>query len=114
MKTREGWRGFDILSSGYKLDNQGKPVVDQSLVQNLKLRIIQVSALGNSLFPMPPPPSVPLQILPFVTTDAITYGQYFCRQGTKQQNSDNSIYSVSINGRPSNGPVYYDKVNCIT
>ena len=35
MKVREGWRGFDVPPECYKLDNEGKPVVDQYFVHNL-------------------------------------------------------------------------------
>ena len=56
MKIRKGRRGFDVPPSGYKLDNEVKPVVDQSFLHNLNSQIIQVSASGNSLVPTPPPP----------------------------------------------------------
>ena len=114
MKICEEWRGFVVPPACYKLDNEGKLVVDQSFVHNLKSRIRQVSASGNSLVPMPLPPSVPLPITLFVTTDTSTTGQYFGRQCTRQQRSDNSVYSVSINGMAYNGPVCYDKVNHLT
>ena len=39
MKICEGWRGFDIPPPGYKLYNEGKPVVDQSFVHNLNSQI---------------------------------------------------------------------------
>ena len=60
---------------------------------------------------MPPPPSGPPPIPSFVITYYRTYGQYFVRQGTRQQHLDNSLSSLSNNGRPYNGPVYNDKVN---
>ena len=85
MRIREGWRGFDVPPEGYKLDNGGKPVVDQSFVHNLNSQIIQVGASGNSLVSIPPPPSVPPQIPSFVTTYAIPARQYFGRQGTSQK-----------------------------
>ena len=47
MKIREGWRGFDVTPAGYKLDNEGNPVVDQYFVHNLNSLTIQVSASGN-------------------------------------------------------------------
>ena len=60
------------------------------------------------------PPSGPPPILPFVSTYDITAVQYFVSQGTRQQFSYNSIYFVSINRRPYNGLVYYEKVYCLT
>ena len=59
---------------------------------------------------MPTPPSLPPPISPFVITDAITSGQSFGCHGTSRQRSDNSVYSVSINGRPYNVPVYNYKI----
>ena len=47
MKISEGWRDFDVPPEFYKLDNKGKPLVEQSSVHNLNSRIIQVSASGN-------------------------------------------------------------------
>ena len=88
-------------------------MIDQSFVHNLNPRISQVSASGNSLVPIPTAPSGPTPIPPFVTIAASTAGQYFGRQGTRQL-SDNIGSSVSINRRPCNGPVYDDKVNCLT
>ena len=32
MKIIEGLRGFDVPPAGLKIDNEGKPVVDQSFV----------------------------------------------------------------------------------
>ena len=29
MKIRERWKGFDVPTEGYKLENEGNPVVDQ-------------------------------------------------------------------------------------
>ena len=52
----ERWRGFVVTPTGYKLDNKGKPVVDQYFVHNLNSQTNQVSASGNSSVPMPPPP----------------------------------------------------------
>ena len=85
-------------------------MVDQYFLHNLNSWISQVSASGNSLVPMPPTPSIPPPIPPFVITDSSTAGQYFGCQGTRQQRSYNSISSVSINGRPYNGPIYNDKI----
>ena len=110
----EGWRGFGVPPVDDKLDIEGKSVVDQSFVRNLNSRINQVSASGNSLFQTPPPTSGNPPIPPFVITDENTAGQSFGRQGTRQQRSDNSAYSVSINRRPYNGPVYNEKRNCLT
>ena len=59
---------------------------------------------------MPPTPSGPPPIPPFVITDASTAGQYFGCQSTSQKRSDNSVSSVSINGRP----LYDDKGNRLT
>ena len=89
-------------------------MVDQTSVHNLNLQIIKVIASGNSLVPMPPPPPGPPPITPFVTTDVSTSGQSFGCQVTRQQRSDNSVSSVSINTRPYNGPVYDDKGNRLT
>ena len=114
MKISEGWRGFDVLPVGYKLDNEGKPVVDQSFVHNLNSQIDQLSASSNSLVPMPPPPSGPPPILPYVTTYSRTAGKSFSLQCTRHKCSYHSLSSLYINGRPYNGPVYDDKVNCIT
>ena len=114
MKISEGWRGFGFPPAGYKLDNEGKPVVEQSFFHNLNSQIIQVSASGNSLVPMPPPPSGPPPILPFVIKDASTSVQSFGRKGNRQQISDNIISFVSINGRPYNGTVFDDKINRLT
>ena len=35
IKIREVWRSFDITPEGYKLDNEGKLVVDQYFLYNL-------------------------------------------------------------------------------
>ena len=100
MKLFEGWRGFDVPQSGYKLDKEGKLVFDQSFVHNLNSQISQVSASGKSLVPMPTPPSVTPPIPQLVITYYITSGQYFGCQDTIQHSSHNSVSSVSINGRP--------------
>ena len=72
MNVPKVWRGFDLPPAGYKLENEGKLVVDQSFVQKLNLGINQVIASCNSLVPMPPPSSVPPPIPPFVITYSIT------------------------------------------
>ena len=77
----EVWRGFDVPPAGYKLYNEVKPVVNQSFLHNLNLRISQVISSGNSFVPIHPPPS---PILPFVTTDASTAIHYFGCQGNRQ------------------------------
>ena len=89
-------------------------MVGQSFVQNLNLVMIQVSASGNSLVPTHPQPLGPPPIPPFIITDTIIAVQYFVRQSTRHQCSYNSVSSVSINGRPHNGPVYDDKGNRLT
>ena len=37
MEIIEGWRGFDTPQTGYKLDNEGKAVVDQYFLHNFNL-----------------------------------------------------------------------------
>ena len=102
MKICKVRKGFCVTPSGYKLDNEGKPVVDQSFIHNPNLRINQVSASGNSLVPMTPTPSGPLTILPFVSKDASIAFQYFGSQGTRHQCSNNSLFLAFINRRPYN------------
>ena len=114
MIIREEWKGFDVTPAGYNLDNEGKSVVCQSFVNNLKSRINQVSASGNSLLLMPPPPSLPPPILPFLIADPRTAGQSFGCQGTRQRCAYDSLSPVSINVRPYNDPVHEEKVNCLT
>ena len=114
MEILEGWRGFYFPPGGYKLDNEGNPVIEQPFVHNFNSRIIQVMASGTSLVPMSTPPSVHPQITPFVITDDITADKYFGPQGTRHQHSDNSVSSVFIKGIPYTGPVYNDKGNRLT
>ena len=85
MKFLEGWRGFDVAPKGYKQDNEGNPVVDQSFLRNLNFQFIQVSASGNSLVPMPPSSSVPPPIPPFLITGSSTFVQPFDCQSISQQ-----------------------------
>ena len=87
MKIREGWRGFDSPLEGYKLDNEGKPVVGQSFVHNLNSQTNQVSAYGNTLVPIPNPPLGPPPIPTFVITDTRTFEQPFGNQGTRKKRS---------------------------
>ena len=56
MEICEVWRGFDVSPECYKLYNEGKPVVDNSFVNNINSRISQVSVSGKSLVPMSPSP----------------------------------------------------------
>ena len=114
MNNCEIWRGFDVPPEGYKPDNERKPVVDQNSVHNLNSQIIKVIASGNSLVPIPPPPSGTPPITSFVYTYISTSGQYFGCQVTRQQRSDNNVSSISINVRLYTGPVYDDKVNRLT
>ena len=114
MKICEGWRRFYVPPEGYKLDNEVKPVVEQSFVHNLNSWINQVSTWGKSLVPIPTTPSVPPPIPPFITIYYSRARQYFGYQGTRQQRLDNSLSSVSINGRTYNGHVYDDKIKCLT
>ena len=114
MKICDEWRGFDVPPAGYKLDNELKLLVYQSFAHNLNSIINQVSASDDSLVKMPPTPSRPPSIPPFVIIDSRTCGHSFGSQVTRHQRSDNSVSSLYINGRPYNGPVYDDKGNRIT
>ena len=88
-------------------------MVYQYFVHNLNFQINQVSESSNLLVPMPHAPSGPQPIITFVCKYARTSGQSFGRQGNSQKRSDNSIYSVSTNGRPYNGPVYDNRKNIL-
>ena len=85
IKIGEGWRGFDVPPADYKLENEVKPVVDQSFLHNLNSRINQVNKSGNSLVPMPHPPSGTRPTPPFVITYDRTTRQYFGRKCIRQQ-----------------------------
>ena len=85
MNIPKVWRCFELPPAGYKLENEGKLVGDQSFVHKLKPGINQVIASCNSLVPMPPPSSVPPPIPPSVIKYSITAGQSFGRQVSSAQ-----------------------------
>ena len=107
-KADAGWVDGSTPPDGFKLDSEGKAVPNVSLVNAICASIREISTT-NQLVPLPPTPTtLTPPVPPIVTTNARTAGESFGRSGIRQRRADDNstIASVTINGRPHNGPVF--------
>ena len=91
---------------GFRFDQEGRVAPNINMVNALTASIRQVNTAAQSILPPMPTTNNP-PVPPTVTTNALSAGQLFGRQGTRMRPSDAStIATVTINGRRHDDPVY--------
>ena len=84
-------------------------MISTSLLRSIQVNISNSNFTStSSLVPFHILPGTTPPIPPMVTTEFNSSGQYFVRRWTSQQphSDSNSIYSLSINLRPYEGPIF--------
>ena len=108
-KTLSGLLDGFIPPSGFTLNEKLCYLISDSLVSAIKTNIRNTNSNSTSgLFPLPQVHVTTPHIIPIVTNDAKSFGQYFFIIGTHQQicSDSRSIASISINGRLYQGPLF--------
>ena len=108
-KTAAGWLDGGTPPTIVTLNEKRRSVISNSLVSAIKANIGNYNFTYTSgLVPFPPLPGTTLNIPPIIITEANSSGKYFVSRGKHQQpqSDSRSIDSVSINGKPYQGPIF--------